>query len=168
MRSKSDWKGNFPTRSLCLEMNVLELTCCHRSPHGQLPNMIDGHQPAAIPGWDTVGYTRGLPSSRQVGWKAGLFGVFSINRINTLESQVSRLAKTSKYNKNRNQSSFSARVLGGRSWPQMKTLQVLWGRKTATQKEHKRHVFTLSMQAFPLFSSFSNLKVKEGCQRNKV
>lgn len=78
---------------------------------------------------------------------------------------MSRLAKTSKYNKNRNQSSFSARVLGGRSWPQMKTLQVLWGRKTATQKEHKRHVFTLSMQAFPLFSSFSNLKVKEGQER---
>lgn len=65
--------------------------------------------------------TPGAPlSGGYTGYKAHLTEVFRIDRINTLEAPVSRLAKTLTSIRNRNQNSFSARVLGGKFWSQTK------------------------------------------------
>ena len=111
-------KWNFPTHSLLPEVNISEPTC-HRFPHGQLPMwwlptgrlLVDEHC------WVTPG---GPLSSEYTGYKAHLPKVFSIDRVNTLEAPVSRLAKTPTSIRNKNQNSFSARVLGGKFWSQTK------------------------------------------------
>ena len=116
VRRYSDWTRNFPACSLSLEVYILEPTC-HKFPHGQLPMWW---LPAgSILRDEYCWLTQGTPQ-QSARWLQGTpFWGFQYWQGKHPGSPMGRLAKTPMSIKNRNQNSFSTRVLG-KFWSQTK------------------------------------------------